>query len=316
MYTPDIAELPADIYFRLIYYCRPDFPQLGSTPRFISGGDPTPLGAVPEPESGASSIGNNTIQLQVNRADADIIMRSVDGVDFLYNTLLLRLASANKLLEPSQSHADPERVTSDAELPIMQLSLGSQVLEDLLNICHPASHLEFRDPVRLWKLLQVVVEYDMTNVILTLRKQTKQLLATRPLAVYFIAMQSGWKEDAERAARLLVERSIEDEYEPIMENVPASAYHSLLRFHHTSNAAIWNVTKERVPGWSQSDALTKVPAGAVKKLETIFAPVVEREIRNIQSNYNMSALYSYNKELDEVIIAKLSEVSVYAARDI
>ena len=234
-YIPEMADISAGIFFRLLYYGRTD---LDILPPFIKYDNSYPPAIRSKPTSY-----DEVEQWPIDPTDADVILRSVNGKEFPFHKILLRLSEATKLID-SGSTLEAE----DGKLPIVQVGISSQVLNDLLRICLPSGGCVVEDTYRLWRLSRVALEYEMGPIVAAVKRQIQHKASTWPLSVYLITSQNGWHDDAASAARLLTEQvHIEDIYDPILEDVPTSAYFSLLKYHHKCVTAMSKVMRKHVP---------------------------------------------------------------------
>ncbi|EIW58566.1 uncharacterized protein TRAVEDRAFT_84885, partial [Trametes versicolor FP-101664 SS1] len=107
------------------------------------------------------------------KPDADVIPRSSNGVEFRVHKAILSEASPvfESMLTPPQPSATPSnpsisgsQATAPAELPVVDMSDPSEVLDRLLRLCYPPS--EDPDPAppsprEIARLIQTARKYDM-----------------------------------------------------------------------------------------------------------------------------------------------------------
>ncbi|KIP11914.1 hypothetical protein PHLGIDRAFT_33182 [Phlebiopsis gigantea 11061_1 CR5-6] len=314
LFTPEIGQLSAGVYFRLMYYCSFDSSWALS---FLARENPRasfrwlfrrPTRPVP-------------VDVYINREDADVILQSSDGQKFLYHTLLLRLSSAHKLVDLS-IHASAEGPSPIAQpnpdLPIVEVPIRGSTLQDILKLCHPSVHDDIEDTERLMSLTEVATQYKMTKIIPMLRKQAirlleANLLESHPLGVYFIAVRNKWKAEAETAARRLVEyRSIKAMYEPLMEDVPAAIYHSLLRYHHEGSLAISDVTQSQAYGCE----LWKTASLRLSRSIAVSLAIVEGEFKPIHAGrLEIDKIVTRSETLERAIRARLLKIKLVLPED-
>jgi len=206
--------------------------------------------------------------------DADVILRSADGVDFYLHKNILRIASAFfadmfSLPQPLQDSppngdtatADVNSRSSDAP-PIIPVSEDQQTLDNLLRMCYPVEKPAFDSIEDKCSLLRGTVKYQMQEATARLTKELKSLCASRPLDVFAAAWGQGLDDFVEHAAEafcaLLAEGEPRkhafaiDTYTPLMDDIPASVYYQLLAHYSdrgrtgNSNGVFRNQTENAI----------------------------------------------------------------------
>lgn len=314
--TSSISRLSAGIYHRLIYFCQIPAPPAGtlelpSTMTFLSPQNPR----ASHIQSCQPCVESFTTSFTLSPSDVDITLQSSDGNDFPYHTLLLRLSPIRKILDLSDPLQNPDNASSgEPSLPVMRVPMRGQTLQDLLQMHYPGTYEAIEDPQRLLALTQVAKQYEMEELLLSLRRQINRLLREQPLAMYFLAVENGWRTEAETAAKLLLEhRDLETEYDPIMEDVSASSYHSLLRFHYESLAAIDAAVQQHAPDCSQWRDVTPSSLKATSKPLTVTLALVEREA-NLKCSHkpyrrvSVGELYQVQEKFNATVEAELAKV--------
>lgn len=213
-YVPEMDTISATAYFRLLHFVRN-----GTFPT-------TSVGTTPTKNAGdtASKLFEASIL-----STADITLRSFDGVDHPANSIILRAASAEKLLEEPRVEPSP-----GSDIPIISVGLHSSVLSDIISFCYPLSTTKFEKPEQIRKVAEVAQKYDMSLVIEAVKRQLGDMSHKYPLPAYFTSIALGWDAEAQHAARCAVEQNI-DPYTactPEMDDVPARHYRSLLKYQH------------------------------------------------------------------------------------
>ncbi|KZT28222.1 hypothetical protein NEOLEDRAFT_1154530 [Neolentinus lepideus HHB14362 ss-1] len=172
--------------------------------------------------------------------DADVIVRSGDGVDFRVFRVVLMLASpvfkdTLRLPRPAKSEVkrDPEDEERDG-LPVLRIQERSSVFETLLRFCYP----QVEDP-EVSKLEDIVdtlgaaLKYDLEIIA----KRMKQLLlqpkflGTDPIYIYAIACQHRLREHAEVAARFSLRTPMLQHASKGLDLISGLEYHRLLIYH-------------------------------------------------------------------------------------
>lgn len=222
-FTKEIEGTTAAAYFKLLR-----FVNAGATSSFCGSGG-----------TGYSGHEDTEIPDLFRRPDADLVLQSIDGVNFRVHTLLLALASAQQLL--GRSTEDPDSPLEDG-LPLVQLDEPSTTLGQLLRMCYPFPE-EIEDHIDLPQITRVRVaaeKYEIPQAIALARGIMSQKVEDNPIQAYFLCKQNGWEEDAQEAMHECLRLdSVSDgkSYVPEMESSPAKVYYDLLKVHFDSKNA-------------------------------------------------------------------------------
>ncbi|KAF7795756.1 hypothetical protein EIP86_006923 [Pleurotus ostreatoroseus] len=235
VFIPEMAGISAGAYFRLIRYLR-----TGQSTNFC-----TPL-KQDNPPSGNTEV-DWTTQAPLNREDADITLRSCDGIEFRAHKLVLVIAGAEALLRSKgrDISADPNHSIT--------LDIDSRVLGPLLRLCYPpsATHVESSkeagtiDTRTYGDVLDTAVRYEMSALVQAIRSNLAKESTHDALSLYLIAARLGWTSEAQAAAERLLGGPLDELYSPELERTMAIHYHYLLEYHHSCQLAIQEVYKER-----------------------------------------------------------------------
>ncbi|OJT06926.1 hypothetical protein TRAPUB_2222 [Trametes pubescens] len=193
-----------------------------------------------------------------NIPNSDVICRSSDGVDFEVHRAILSLRSlrfdkvpsSEGSSEPEVVHApqppdgllEGDRVASvDGEansgasaLPIIHFDGDAETLSTILAICYdntpPNPNLS-----HLAKVIAACCRYEvgLTAVHRTAQRLWDEQARARPLLAYFTAIRDHLVLQARDAAKLMISHNSLGglrKYVPIMEDVPAHAYHKLVTY--------------------------------------------------------------------------------------
>lgn len=167
-----------------------------------------------------------------DRDDADLIIRSSDGVDFRVHRIILSLSSyffADMLALPQPS--------GTASIPIVDVTEDSHschTFDMFLRFSYPIIDPEVKSLLELRKVLTAAVKYDAAIVVHAMKKimVSPPSLNKEPLRVYAIACIFGLEEEAQIAADYAVTThtsgSWVEEYEELDE-ISAGAYYRLLK---------------------------------------------------------------------------------------
>ncbi len=124
-----MERIPAGAYYRLLsYLCSPN---ANRNPKSIHNRfcePPPPSTEGPQALSRFSPF---------DRADADIILRSLDNIDFRVHKMILMMAGGANLL--SQTTPDSTLEKADDGILLLRVDAVSEVLAELLRMCYPPS---------------------------------------------------------------------------------------------------------------------------------------------------------------------------------
>ncbi|RPD57546.1 hypothetical protein L227DRAFT_577848 [Lentinus tigrinus ALCF2SS1-6] len=135
-----------------------------------------------------------------NDTDADIIIRSADGVDFhLYKVVLAKASPVFRgmlTLPDAQGQGEPQ---------VVDITEDADTLEGLLRFCYPVSRPVFQSVDKLGPVLAAAKKYDMPSVLEDLVRSFESLLPTAPpLRTYTLACLLELPDIARQAAKLLL----------------------------------------------------------------------------------------------------------------
>ncbi|KAI5895508.1 uncharacterized protein SCHCODRAFT_02686884 [Schizophyllum commune H4-8] len=180
-------------------------------------------------------------QAPFDDAEADVILRSSDGVDFRAHKLLLSLVSTFFRDMFSLPHVgqrgpdDGDRAAGGAQTPIVEVEENADLLEKFLRWCDPRCT---PSPIATWEdvnsLVTISIKYDAVSVSRRASEivQGSALVAQSPLRSYALAVRSGNRTLAERAAKKASRAGLDTwEVYDDMKHMPVLAYHRLLVYH-------------------------------------------------------------------------------------
>lgn len=220
--------------------------------------------------------------------DADLILRSSQGLDFYVHKPILRIASeffATMLSLPQPSSSDDHSAigassgassTGDGgttPLPVVAMSEDSRCLKDILRLCYPPAIVkrELKSVKAISSPLAAAQKYQMSQVVSELITRLKSFCKSHPLDVYAEAFYRELDDIAVAAAENFVQRdSLDfglsslpwtwrspllamDSYSTHLDDVPASWYYRLLDYYANKNAP----TKKKKKHAKQTKALYK-----------------------------------------------------------
>jgi hypothetical protein len=309
-YLPEMAQISAGSLFRLLRFVRTGEKALN----FLEADHATTV------TSSKSVKGNTITKHPFVYEDADIVLRSSDGVDFRVHKLIISLASTDLI--------DNNSIVQDDALPVITVSEDGRTLAKLLELCYPVTYSYLWNLDTAHEILGAATKYKMTKVIQLAKMQCMGLIKEAPLRVYFTAIRYGWKEEARMAAKCVAKQPIENVYVPEMEFVSAVAYHRLLKYHHTHRSVTVAITcaYEKEPNETWTAEFSNWWNGNETAENMLIAgPIVQRELRasrrgpatnrsssifGMPSSYsNVGALVDESRALNTKLSKAFSEVS-------
>lgn len=177
----------------------------------------------------------------VDRPNPDVILRTVDNVDFRFYKLLLSMASpffSNMFTLPQPESLDTtDNVQNKCGLPVIPVSETSTIMQKLLSLCSPiydvkVPALENLDIVM--SLLDAADKYEMERVgkyILNLIT-APTFLEREPMRVFAIACRYRAEKETTMAARYMLRFAVwEPEYVAELDFISGSNYQRLVKYH-------------------------------------------------------------------------------------
>lgn len=145
-----------------------------------------------------------SVRAPFDDADADIIFRSSDGVDFrLYKVIVAKASQTFRgmLTLPT----DPTAARADEKPQVVELTENARTLEHLFRLCCPVEHPTITSVDDVHAVLEAARKYEMDAVTANLRWVVKRMLPNEPLRVYAIAYMLGTEDVCREAAELLLD---------------------------------------------------------------------------------------------------------------
>lgn len=152
---------------------------------------------------------DNDVDGLYNDTDADITLRSADGIEFhLYRVILAKASPVFRHMFPASQLPDVRsaRRTSQSHA-VVSVTEDSQVLHDLFRFCYPVDRPVFRSLNDLSAVLTAATKYQMWTVEFQLQRELEAsfLPVSPPLHVYAVACHQQLPALARAAAKLLLE---------------------------------------------------------------------------------------------------------------
>lgn len=165
-----------------------------------------------------------------NKQTADIVLRSVDGVDFRVHKAIL--AEATPVFEAMFGLPQPPTESFEAVdgVPILHFTEPSRTLDLLLRIIYPIPDPAFADPEDAGLVFEAARKYDMEEAMSITQKSLLAFADADPFVVYAIAYCLRLREVTCAAAKATLRFSAPPgtETPAVLWRLPAAPYHALL----------------------------------------------------------------------------------------
>lgn len=249
VFPEEMRDISSGAYYRLLQYRRLGG-AVGGAFKFCEPEIPSiPHGPAPLVETPSSSAIEPSLPASFRphfRSLADVVCRSSDGREFPAHKALLMLASPTvlaPLIVGMPASADPASEEAGAS-PVLSFDENGETLQVLLSLCHSDQFDTSIDVQKLFlvpKIRHALSKYDMRDALEVLRGQWSTLMGQDPLRAYLLASRCEDREEARKAARLLLSKTtIQDYYTAYLEVTPASFYRNTCLYHRSC----WNAASE------------------------------------------------------------------------
>ena len=170
-----------------------------------------------------------------DREDADLIIRTSDGIDFCVHTPVLSVASPvlNGILTTRMGV-----ITDPDGRQVLRLPEKSDTIEPLLKLCYPVPRPPLRSLRQIRDVLNAATSYDIQVIGEMLETRLVTYAEQCPLQVYAIACRNNLENTARTAAEYAVRKPFWETYHRDIEYITAGAYWRLLAYY-------WDIEKRR-----------------------------------------------------------------------
>lgn len=163
-----------------------------------------------------------------DRADADVILRSSDHINFHVHRAYLSIASSFfddmfSLPQTSDTHKDVQ---------VIDVAEDSSTMNAILRMCYPVADRSISSFALLSSALRAALKYDMELAAELCKQSLRGYVHSQPLQVYAVACRVGDESIAKLAAANLFDSrdTILDQFVDELEEIPAGCYHRLLLY--------------------------------------------------------------------------------------
>ncbi|KAM5530307.1 hypothetical protein V8D89_016031 [Ganoderma adspersum] len=211
----------------------------------------------------------------------DVICRSTNDIEFRAHKAVLSVASTTlqrKVCSPTLE----EGPSGDHILPVIQFEEEGNVLHIMLQPSYRcATDVPLpSDLADVTAILAALEKYGLHSAQPFVWSFWQRMAFASPLRAYCLAIRVGHVLGAKEAARLVLNRVIDDIYIQELEHIPALAYHRLLNYYEKCRT----VKKHELTKLADSLNTSPSPAGKDGKV-----PVPEHLLRKTTKNKRMKA---------------------------
>lgn len=214
-YVPEMGDIPAGAYHRLLQYLKSD----------------TPITLISPPPR-RDDVPHSELASYATPLNYDVTLRSTDNHLFPVQSAVLRAAGAGAMLDGAP--AGKVREAEPENRPTIDVSLCGTHVRSLISFSYPLLSLPLaRSLPHVMSVLEAAINYDMTEIVNVGKRLMMSLVDSDPLTVYFYACRRRWTEEMRLAAQCAVAQSLVGrEYVWEMEDSTAVDYHRLLELQH------------------------------------------------------------------------------------
>jgi hypothetical protein len=179
-----------------------------------------------------------------NRSSADLVIRSVDGVDFRVHKCILAEASPffdsmfSLPQAKSETAADTPSLAADQQElkhghPVLPVTEDAKTVELLLRFCYPYENPKLSNLDEVVAVLSAAMKYQMETVTGPLKQLLREHAHQSPVRVYAFAVRHSLEDEARAAARASLRHTLSEiaaQNPPELFDLPSTYYQRLLSF--------------------------------------------------------------------------------------
>ncbi|KAH9174349.1 hypothetical protein EDB89DRAFT_566245 [Lactarius sanguifluus] len=192
--------------------------------------------AVPEPVESSNVLFDDP--------EADVVLRSRDSQTFRVLKLYIIRSSTvlGDLIRAASGPSSAANVSSNEELPEVQLSDSSAILSSLLTFIFPVPPVLPSSLEETTELLSVAQKYEMSSVLTHIRgslalQDPPFIRRENAFLAYSVARRYGLRKEAIQAARLTLKFTLTIE-SPEFGDIPGAHLHELWNYHRAVRAQL------------------------------------------------------------------------------
>lgn len=157
-----------------------------------------------------------------DKANADVILHTADGVAFrVFSQILMTASSFFQEILDAPQHLSP---------PTVRVTEDSKTIEILLRICYPINQAEVRTLEEVEPALRAAMKFEMELPITILTKRLEKLVSKSPVEVWAAACRLRLESVARRAAERLGRMKWEFKEGETLHGVNAGDYYRLREY--------------------------------------------------------------------------------------
>ncbi|OBZ70638.1 hypothetical protein A0H81_09193 [Grifola frondosa] len=175
-----------------------------------------------------------------NDADADIIVRSSDDIEFrLYKVVLAKASPIFKALSASTQQTgdgDQSAAAFPEGLPVITVSEDGQIFENLMRLCYPVEQPHFDRLDDAAGVMEAAKKYGMTPVLVRMKDSLMSFIEREPLRIFALAYRWRLEDVARKAATQFLGHSLRSlppsmpaEFHHLL--IPSDTYYNLQAYH-------------------------------------------------------------------------------------
>ncbi|OCH84621.1 hypothetical protein OBBRIDRAFT_389161 [Obba rivulosa] len=202
-----------------------------------------------------------------NKASADTIIRSADGVEFRVRRSILEESSQvfEDMFTLPQGKDDvdaPQRVPGSHGIPVVEVTEDSTTLDCLLRLCYPVPPPTFDSVNLVGSVLDAAMKYMMDHASSVMIGHVVAMTASHPAEVFAISARHELAKEAQGTLpylRALLDEGGENISVTELEVVPALPLFRLLSESEDSMCRLFEITSSDPPSASDRDCLDNPP---------------------------------------------------------
>ncbi|KZP05739.1 hypothetical protein FIBSPDRAFT_678458, partial [Athelia psychrophila] len=206
--------------------------------------------------SSISDTATTAADAPFNDAEADIILRSSDNVEFRVLKFFLSRASSffRSMFDLPQGDASSDQEMRDA-VPVVAMTESASIVNHLLRCCYPLTDVggvNFENVDDIHAVVQAARKYDVVGVDAIAQSAITAFTWSHPLDVYAIAVQCKWEKKARYAARQCLSKGPPADWpaSQAMESMSGGDLHRLHRYFAQCDEAARSTVLYMVwPSW-------------------------------------------------------------------
>lgn len=200
-----------------------------------------------------SGTGGTVTRHPFTKPNADLVLRSCDGVEFrVWKSILVEASPFFEdmlgLPQPAAQDdlSDDKLITSSVGangVPTIDVTEDARTLDALLRFCYPMPDPMLDTVGALAPMLGAVKKYQIDGRAAEVKRMLLHLAETEPVRAYAVAVRFQMDEEAAAAARLALAYPLIGPFVEELDEIPTSAYHRLLRYHLKCQDAVRYITE-------------------------------------------------------------------------